>query len=185
MKQALITILIAWYSLHANAQKHNVFTDIGISFSRLYPGSSATYSYKPLRFLGVGVGFQAIPFYPTITNPHQYVPAIYGDIRFTIMPRKKNQFFALMNIGINLYRHSHSAFHQGNYDFTVINNCGNYTSFGVGYFYSLTKHMSGPYFSLKTIMNSYKVKAYNFVTQEQNIENWSSNTAIISLGYRF
>ncbi len=181
----LVALLVLFHCTDASAQKHVLYADVGVSLSRFSPGLSATYNYKFARFMGIGIGVQGYPFYPTMTSPHQFVPAIFGDLRFTIRPRKMGQLFAFLDIGIDFYKHSDNYSRDGNIAYTVDKDNGTYTGLGCGYFRRLTKRGGGPYGSLKIISNGYKANAYNVVSHEQRTESWSRGSAAVSVGFRF
>jgi hypothetical protein len=184
MKYILIALVIMLNPIVTSAQKHHLYTDIGLSLSQITPGFSATYNYRPVKWVGVGAGTQLFGFFPTLTNPHQYVPAIYGDLRFNIRPQKKNQFFVFVDMGINFYRHTNNYYQEDSVRYVVTKNNGTYTSFGIGYMSRLTER-SGFYGSIKTLANGYTTEALDLVTKQQYTDSWSRGTLVLSFGFKF
>jgi hypothetical protein len=185
MKYTLIALLTICNLTRISAQKHNLYTDAGISFSQFYPGLSATYNYKFARWIGVGAGCQAHAWFPTITNPHQYVPGVFGDLRLNIGPRKKNQFFAFMDLGINFYKHTNEDYRNETNVSSVSRDNGSYTGLGMGYFRQTTERGAGFYTSVKIMSNGYEANRQDLVTGEQSVESASRGTLALSFGYRF
>lgn len=167
-------------------KKHHLYADAGLSLSQLHPGASATYNYRPLKFLGLGAGAQVHAFFPTLTNSCQYLPAIFGDLRFTIRPLKKNQFFAFLNVGVDFYQHNNYIDQYEDVIYRVTNDNGVYSSIGLGYFrVKNTKRGSGIYFTVKTMSNSYGMEAFNISTKELYATSSSRGTLAVSFGYKF
>ncbi|MBA3829534.1 MAG: hypothetical protein H0X33_11405 [Taibaiella sp.] len=184
MKRSLIVVIMMFYSCLASAQGSYIYGDAGISLARFKPGASVTFNYNVLRFLGFGIGFQAYDFHATMTN-FQYVPAVYGELRLNIRPRKDNQFFAFMDIGANLYTHNDDLWQDRNFVYKVHSNNGTYGGLGIGYFRRLPKRSWGPYGSLKLISNSYKADSRDLTTSKQGTAGWGDATLVISAGFRF
>src|SRR6185437_9390914 len=166
MKYVLITWLAVFTSLAALAQKNNIYVDAGISLARFYPGTSTTYNYNITRYLGVGAGFQAYDFHATVTN-FQLVPAAFGEVRFNIGSKKKNKFFAFLDIGANFYKHTNNSSRDGNTIYYVTDDNGTYTGLGFGYHFHSKKPVWAHYVSLKIISNSYKANEYNLISSQR------------------
>jgi hypothetical protein len=203
MKYAFITVILVLNHIGTSAQKYNLFADAGISFSQITPGLSATYNYKLTRWLGAGIGVQGYAFYPTKTHHHQFVPAIFGDLRLNIRSRKRNQFFSFLDVGIDFYKHTDNYFQDANFIYNVPNDNGVYTGLGIGYFRGMAKaggkvnclpsesegepvvSNRGPYVSLKLITNNYKANAFNTLTGEKQTKTLGRGTIVFSLGFKF
>lgn len=185
MKRLIVGLFAALSTLAASAQKHNLFADGGICFSRINPGLSATYNYKPLKFLGVGAGIQAYDFFPTITNGHQYIPALFADLRLTVFPGKKNQVFFFYNLGIDFYKHTNTFYADETVIYNVPRDNGTYTGVGIGYFHRTTPRGGGFYISVKTVSNGYMTNAYDLVAKEQYEEKWSRGSLVLAGGFKF
>jgi hypothetical protein len=166
-------------------QKHHLYADVGISHSRFYPGFSATYNYRPVRFIGLGVGIQGYAWYPTMTNPHQFVPGVIGDLRFNVRPGKSSQFFSFLNVGIDFYKHNNTTEPDSNLIYSVSRNNGTYGALGFGYFLRLTRRGGGLYTSVKIMTNFYKTDVYDITTKEQYTETHDRGTLVISYGFKF
>lgn len=182
MKCFFIAVLMVFFSVGASAQKHNLFADAGVSFSRFRLGSSATYNYKFNNWLGVGAGYQGYSFSPTITNSRSFIPAVYGDLRFYIRSRKENQFFSFLDLGINLYKRTDKYYIDRGTIYHVAHDNGFCTGVGFGYFRRVTKSGWGPYTSIKMISNSYKADAYD--TRGKYISIWGTFTSAFSVGFK-
>ena len=190
MKYTLIALLVVWGAIDSPAQdslahKHVLYADAGNSMARFYPGASITYNYNIVKWVGIGVGIQAYDFHATISN-FEYVPAAFADLRVNICPRKKNQFFAFLDLGINFYKHNSSYYwRDGNTFYNVRSDNGNYGGLGVGYFRPITKRGWGPYGSLKIISNSYKAYPYSAVTDRQQAAGFGDATLVVAVGFKF
>lgn len=189
MKYILIALIAVWCPVVASAQEedgpHFRYADVGISGAKFYPGFSFTYNYRPVKFLGIGIGTQVHAFFPTITSPHQYIPAVFGDLRITIRPRKISQYFIFVDYGIALYKHSKNTHYQDDVVYYVPDDNGTYGSFGIGYFLRLTHRGGGAYVTLNTMFNYYKMTAYNVILQEETTEKAGRGTTVLSFGFRF
>lgn len=166
------------------SRKHQLFADIGISGSQFHPGLSATYNYKVFKFMGVGAGAHVHHFFPTITHPAQYVPAIYGDVRFTIFPRKKNQLFLYIDAGINFYSSSYYTVIEDNILYTDNSTSGSYSGIGIGFYHQFFKKDRGIYWTLTTISNSYSSDAIDLNTGEKYKAQSGRGTILLSCGIR-
>ncbi len=184
MKYALVALLVAFNPAGTWAQKNVFFGDAGISLARFYPGASVTYNHNLARWFGVGAGAQAYDFHATRTN-YQFIPALFGELRFNIRPRKKSQLFLFLDIGADFYKHNDYYWHQADMVYDVRKDDGIYTGLGIGYFRRKTKRGWGPYVSLKFISNSYNVDEYNIVSSKQNIAVWADATFVFSAGFKF
>jgi hypothetical protein len=185
MKYALIVLLVVSTSGTTLAQKHNLFADVGTAFNGLSPGFSVTYSYKLFKRFGAGVGVQGYTMSPTFTNIREFTPSVFADIRFYFRPEKKNQFFSLVDLGINFYEHNKNYYRKGNILYNTHGDNGFYAGLGFGYLRAITKRGSGPYTSLKILINGYKVDAYDLVSQEQRGSAFIGGNIAFSLGFKF
>ena len=185
MKYALIALLILLDPLHTSAQKNYLYTDIGPSLAYFDPGFSATYNYNLIRYIGIGAGAQSYVFHPAATNTHCFTPAIFADMRFRIRPERISQYFVIVDLGLNFYKHNNDSVLEGSYRYSVPNNNGIYLGLGLGYFLRLTYRGWGPYVSVKLINNIYKRDELNIVTNESSSLNSAGGTLIMSLGFRF
>jgi hypothetical protein len=186
MKYTLPALLmIVFNTMAVSAQKHNLYVDAGVCGSRINLGLSATYNYKPVKWFGIGAGLQTYDFFPRLVDVHQYVPAVFGDLRFNIRPGKTDQFFLFLDLGIDFYKHTGLSDTSGTVIYTDIDDNGSYTGFGFGYFRALKNNSWGPYGSLKLISNGYNADAYNFATGERYVESGSRGTIVLSFGLRF
>jgi hypothetical protein len=185
MRSIRILLLLAAYSLSAQAQKHHIYTDGAISLAYFDPGFSATYNYHPIKHIGIGLGVQGYVFHPASTNPRQFTPAVFADLRFQIRPKKISQYFVLLDLGMDFYQHNNDLSVKGNYVYSVPSNNGVYFGLGIGYFLRLTYRGWGPYTTVKLINNIYKQNEFNITTNEQRSIGSSGGTLILSLGFRF
>lgn len=183
IKCAFAVLLTAFTAQGALVQKNNVYEDIGISWSRLHPGMSLTYNYNVARWVGIGAGLHVYDFH-AIAPSFQMVPALYGEMRFTIRPRTANQFFAFLDLGINLYAREDDSWMEGNIKYTVANDNGTYGGFGIGYAWGRDGSDFRYYVSLKTISNSYHANGYNLATGEQTTVGMGDNTLVTSFGLK-
>lgn len=185
MKKTLLVLSIVCGATAANAQKHHLYADAGISLSQFVPGASVTYNYNFIPYIGIGAGVQAFGFFPTVTNGHTFVPAVFGDVRFNIRPKKSNQFFVLLDIGINFYKHNKTAHTEGYWAYYVDKDNGTYSSVGFGYLHKFAKR-GAIYTTLKTVTNHYQQKAWNILTGELRAgEGASRGTLAVSFGFRW
>lgn len=175
----------AIYVEETELPKHLLYTDVGLCGARINLGLSATYNYKVLPWLGIGVGAQAYDFFPTVCHDHRYVPAVYGDLQFYIRPRKKGQFLAFIDIGKDFYSSSDEYVRQNDFIYYVPLKNGGYFGLGIGYFRAVTKRGWGVYTTLKLISNFYKPNVYNIETGEKYISAYDRGTAVLSFGFRF
>ena len=185
MKNALIVLIIVSGSLSVSAQKQNVYVDAGPSLAYFDPGFSATYDYNFIKYIGIGLGTQAYVFHPAKTNPRQFTPALFADLRFRIRPEKISQYFILMDFGMDFYKHNNNSVLDGDFVYSVPQDNGIYFGLGIGYFLRLTYRGWGPYASIKLINNIYKRDQFNIVTNEPGSANVAGGTIILSLGFRF
>jgi hypothetical protein len=185
MRRISFVFLLLAGSWGASAQKQYLYTDGAISLAYFDPGFSATYNYNPVKHLGLGLGVQGYVFHPAITNPRQFTPAVFADVRFRIRPERISQYFALLDVGMDFYKHNNDQDIKSNHVYTVPNDNGVYVGLGIGYFLRLTHRGWGPYTTVKLINNLYKQNDYNMVTNEQ--KSWTSGggTIVLSLGFRF
>ncbi len=185
MKWLSVVLLSFASSLCATAQKHHIYTDGAISLAYFDPGFSATYNYHPVKYIGMGIGVQGYVFHPATTNPRQFTPAAFADVRFRIRPGKISQYFVLFDVGMDFYKHNNDLAAVGNYIYSVPNDNGVYAGLGLGYFLRLTYRGWGPYATAKLINNIYKRNEYNTITNEHSSIHPAGATIILSLGFRF
>lgn len=185
MKKALLVLSLIGSAAVANAQKHHLYADAGISLSQFMPGASVTYNYNFIPYIGIGAGMQGYGFFPTRTNGHTFVPAVYGDVRFNISPKKKSQFFVLLDVGMNFYNYAPKTYSENDWVYFVDKNNGVYSSFGFGYFNRFTKRGGGIYGTIKTVTNHYQLKALNMTTGEAQEDGASRGTLAIACGFRW
>lgn len=188
MKYILIALLAVWCPVAASAQAedgpHHLYADVGISGAKFFPGFSATYNYRPVRFIGIGIGTQVHAFFPTITSPHQYIPAFFGDLRIIIRTHKISQYFIFTDWGISLYKHSTNHHYNNDRIYYVPDDNGIHFSVGTGYFLRLTHQGGGAYVTLKVMGNQYKSTVYNTVLQEETTEKSGRGTIALSFGFK-
>jgi hypothetical protein len=187
MKCFLIALLVVSGSISASAQKHTLYADAGVSFSSgAKPGFSLTYNYKFAKHFGVGIGVQGYDFAPTTLEFHQFIPAVFVDLRLLIRPVKENQFFSFLDLGIDFYDPSGKYNTSGNpvIAYTPQKN-GFYSGLGAGYFRRMTKRGCGPYASLKTILNWNTMKGYDYSKGKNITTSSADGTFVFSLGFRF
>lgn len=171
--------------MRAAAQKQYIYTDAAISLAYFDPGFSATYNYNPIKYIGMGVGVQGYVFHTATTSPRLFTPAAFADIRFRIRPEKISQYFVLLDIGMDFYKHSNDSEIAGNYIDYVPKNNGVYVGLGIGYFLRLTYGGWGVYTTAKLINNIYKRNEYDITTKEPSSINAAGGTLVLSLGFRF
>src|SRR6476646_2777398 len=109
MRYISTLLLLIGSALCAQAQKQNIYTDGAISLAYFDPGFSATYNYNPVKHLGIGLGAQAYVFHTAITNPRQFTPALFADMRFRIRPKHISQYFVLLDLGMDFYKHNNDV----------------------------------------------------------------------------
>ena len=185
MKHAIIAFLFLANPLTTWAQKHYLYADVGLSLAYLNPGLSATYNYKVGKHFGIGAGAQAYVFHATITNTHQFTPALFADARFLIRPKHKSQYFILADLGIDFYKHSEDYLRDGNYVYSAPKDNGTYFGLALGYFRRTTARGWGPYASLKLITNFCKEDQLHLTTGEQKSLSVGRGTFVVSVGFRF
>jgi hypothetical protein len=186
MKYALIALFVLVGPLHTSAQKHHLYTDAGLCFD--YggnPGFSATYNYNIARHIGIGAGVQGYMWHAAITNPRQFMPALFADFRFRIRPERISQYFIIADLGMNFYKHNDDYMRDGNWVYSVPNDNGVYIGLGIGYFRRLTSRGWGAYVSLKAINNLYKESQLHLTTGDQKSPTVGHGTLVLSLGFRF
>ena len=192
MKCALVALLIAFNSIGALAQKTNLFADAGIALSRFIPGASLTYNYNPVKVVGAGIGIQGYDFHATMPT-FQFIPTIFGELRFNIRPEKSHNFFVFFDYGVNLYQHSNDHWTDGNLVYAVKSDNGAYTGGGIAYGWR-ARSFDSRYFdendvrfyvSLKMISNGYSADAYNSVSHEENTTRMGDATFVTSFGVKF
>jgi hypothetical protein len=182
MKNILIAVVVLIFPATIFAQRHSFYVDAGLSLARLYPGTSTTYNVNVARFIGLGAGFQGYDYHATIPN-FQLIPTAYGEVRFTIRPHKKNQFFFTFDKGINFYKKTNERWRQNNLYCQVKDDNGSYTGIGFGYLRK-GKGAWAHYWSLKLIANSYNVTTYNYITRENGEGRLGRATFVASFGFR-
>ena len=185
MKYALVALLLAFGTLRTSAQKHYLYTDGGLSLAYFDPGVSATYNYNPIKYIGIGAGFQGYVFHPVSTNPRYFTPAIFADVRFRIRPERISQYFIIVDLGMNFYKHNNDSLLDGGYIYTVPKDNGVYVGLAIGYFLRLTYRGWGPYVTVKLINNIYKRNEFEIATNQPSSINADGGTLILSLGFRF
>ena len=185
MRLISIVLFLLGSPLLASAQKQYLYTDGAISLAYFDPGFSATYNYNLVKHVGVGSGVQAYVFHTAITNHRQFTPAVFADFRFRIRPEKISQYFVLLDVGMNFYKHNNDTFRSGNRFYSVPKDNGVYVGLGLGYFLRLTHKGWGPYTTVKLINNLYKENEYNIITNEQKGITRGRGTLVLSLGFRF
>lgn len=181
MKITVVLIATLFISATCLAQKNNTFADIGSTGSITNPGFSVTFNKKLVKYFGVGLGVQGYNYVSSdsnFKNTHQFIPAVYADLR-GYLPVKKSLFFALVDLGMNIYKHTDALNPSQNH------NNGFYTGLGFGYSYTVTKRGCGPYISIKMISDSYKSKQYNPSNQQDYQQTNVDGNMAISLGYKF
>lgn len=183
MKKALLVLSLVGSAAIAHAQKHHLYADAGISLSQFMPGASVTYNYNFIPYIGIGAGVQGYGFFPTVTNGHTFVPAVFGDVRFNIRPKKSNQFFVLLDVGMNFYSHENYAEQDGNMVYGVIKDNGVLSGFGFGYLHKFAKR-GAIYTTLKTLTNHYQARTLNLTNGQQGTDGMSRGTLVVSFGYR-
>ncbi len=185
MKYILIALfVISGYV--AFAQQHNVYADAGITNVRLLPGGSVTYNYKLTGFLGAGAGFQVHNIFPTFTDQHKYVPALYADLRMTAWAKRKNSLISFLDFGWDIYKKDNEFYRDSTSVGLVPFNNGFYNCLGLGYFHKVTKKGGGAYVTLKLMLNWYNYREYSIVAEEYDRSLLStSGTVALSFGYRF
>jgi hypothetical protein len=167
------------------AQKHSVFTDAGISFSRFKPGVSVTYNYSLAPRFAVGIGAQIYHFHATKTNQDGYIPAVFADLRYLFRQQKKGRFFSFLDLGMNFYSHNDTYWRENNTIYRVQKDNGFYAGLGFGYNWLAKKHPWAPYTSLKFIGNWYKMEGYNLVAKQQSSHLGGGGTLAAAVGIRF
>jgi len=185
MKYTLIALLILINPISSSAQKSYLYADGGLSLAYFDPGFSATWNYNIIKYIGIGAGAQAYVFHPALTNPRQFTPAIFADIRFRIRPERISQYFILTDIGLDIYNHNDNYSRDGNYVYTVPKNNGVYFGLGIGYFLRLTYRGWGPYATMKIINNIYGKDQLDLNTGMHKTLTTGGGTIVLSLGFRF
>jgi hypothetical protein len=185
MKYLLIALLVLINPLATSAQKQYTYTDAALSLAYLDPGFSSTYNYNIVKHLGIGAGMQAYVFHPATTNPRTFTPAIFADVRFRIRPEHISQYFMLVDLGMDFYKHNDDYTRDGNYVYTVPKDNGVYFGLGIGYFLRLTYRGWGAYTTLKLINNIYTKDQLSIATGDQRSLTSAGGTFVMSLGFRF
>lgn len=185
MKYALIVLLILVNPLNSVAQKHQLYTDVGLCLDYTNLGLSATYNYNVGRHIGIGGGVQAYVFHPAITNPRQFTPAVFADFRFRIRSKHISQYFVLTDLGVDFYKHSDDYVREGNWVYTVPNDNGVYFGLGMGYFRRISSRGWGAYATLKMITNLHKENQLHLTNNEQKSVTIGDGTVVVSVGFRF
>lgn len=183
MKYATVLVVLSFLfiSFKTLAQRNNLYADAGFN-----PGFSITYNYKLAKHFSVGGGIQGYNFHPTPSNSNQFVPAIFGDIRFNLRPAKKNQFFPFIDLGIDIYQQHVKYRSTDSIIYNQPHNNGFYTGYGIGYLRRMTKRGGGPYASIKLIFNWSEINGYNTVSKKHEVGVLDGDGAFIfSLGFRF
>lgn len=181
MKYVFIALIVLLNPIGASAQKHSVFADVGYT-----PGFSVTYNYKLAKRLGAGVGLQGYRMHQTWEDTRNFTPALYGNIRLNMRPEKNNQFFLLLDLGMNLYKQDKTYYRDSISVFNIPRNNGIYSGLSFGYLRRMTKNGGGPYVSLKPIANWHTIRRYYLTTEERD-GPWLAVSAVlvISLGFKF
>jgi hypothetical protein len=185
MRSISILLVLLANSLLATGQKHYLYTDGALSLAYFDPGFSATYNYNPVKHLSIGLGAQGYVYHVAITNPRQFTPAVFADFRFHVRPKKISQYFFLLDLGMNFYKHKDDSTYSGYHAYSVPKDNGVYLGLGTGYFLRLTHRGWGAYTSVKLINNFYKRADYNIMTHEQRSPTLGEGTIVLSLGFRF
>lgn len=174
-------------SFAASAQKHTGYADLGMVLNGPYAGASATYNYKLTKRIGAGIGAQGCIFAPSDINKAQFVPAVFADVRLNMRPAKNNQFFALMDVGMNFYKADMRYYRRNAYDvFSNRHNNGVLFGLGVGYLRRLLPRGTGVYASLKMMTNNYTTNRYDPVTLQQMSVWYNSDFIFVaSIGVRY
>lgn len=168
-------------------KKHHLLADIATPVANAFPGFSVTYSYDMFPYVNAGAGIQLYKVTPTAIQVETFVPAVYADIQFKIRPKKRNQFFAFLDMGINIYQlnNSYRYYRSSSYYVVIPHDNGFYLGTGFGYLRQMIRNGGGPYVSLKFLSNANKISGYDYAKQREigildiNIE------LAISLGFKF
>ncbi len=174
-------------SLTATAQKHTAYADLGIVLNGPHPGASATYNYKLAKRLGVGIGAQGYVFSPNDINNAKFIPGVFADVHLNMRPAKNNQFFTLLDVGMNFYKADMRYYRTNAYDvFSNKHNNGMLLGLGVGYLRRLAPRGTGIYASLKMMSNNYTTNRYDPATL-QKMAVWYNSAFIFvaSVGIRY
>jgi len=185
MKYAYAVLLLLSVPVLTSAQKSSFYADAGICLAYLDPGTSATYNYNCNKHIALGAGLQEYSFHTTLTNAHQLTSAVFGEMRYNMRRRKKGQYFSMLDMGIDFYRHNDSYYRDGEKTYTVPGNNGFYTGLAFGYVHYTTRRHGGPYCSLKMISNWYRSNSYDAATNEYGHGGSSDGTLVVSVGFRF
>lgn len=181
MKQTLVVSFILFYSIVSSAQKHNIWADIGY-----VPGASVTYNYKFAKRFAAGAGLQGYTYYRTDVDGRKFTPALFADLRLNLAPGRKNQFFSLLDLGMNIYKQDKTYFRDTTSVYNIPHNNGFYSGLGIGYFRRITKRNSGIYASFKLMLNWHTLTRYSIISEEEDIELLSANgAAVFSIGFKF
>ena len=176
MKYIFIGLLVIFNPISSLAQKDNLFADVGST-----GGFSVTYNHKTREGFGMGGGLQGYNFSLTKYDSHQFLPGVFGDLRF-YRPRKKHLFFYLIDLGINVY--TFNSIYTA-YKIITAKNNGLYFGFGAGYLRTITKRGGGPYASLKFISNGYTADEYYIPTGTHSKFFGIDGTLALSVGFKF
>ncbi|MCB0698429.1 MAG: hypothetical protein KDC11_01215 [Chitinophagaceae bacterium] len=197
MKYALIVLLTVLLPIGASAQKHSskvdttgkhsLYGDLALPIGSSFPGFSITYNYKLTQPFRVGIGVQGYKFSPNLDYPPKFIPAVFVDLRVTAWSRKKNQFVAFMDFGMNFYKQDKS------FSFVDTNTLGHYAhnngfdlGIGLGYFRRMTKRGGGPYLMFKLITNWYNTRGYSIVSEQQEIGLLNMDgSPTIAIGFKY
>ena len=192
MKKVMAIVLIGMVSINVLAApvvkkkkielpdpRHNVYADIGLP-----PGLSLTYNYKLTKKIGLGIGAQGYRL--DFLQTHEFIPAVYADLRMYIMPRKKHQLFCMVDLGLSLFKSGNKYYSDdGTVAYTLTQDNGFYYGMGFGYFRMKTKRGGGFYASMKIITNICNVNQTWLATNTQrNVDHFDSEGAI-SVGFKF
>jgi hypothetical protein len=180
----LIALLIVINPIGTFAQKNSLFADAGLSLDGIYPGCSITYNHNFTKRFSLGVGLQGYTFTLTATA-HQFLPAVFADVRYNFLQRKKGALFLFLDLGSNFYPKNDYQFYDGYDVYDIHGNAGFYTGLGLGYFRCVTKRGWGPYASLKVISNAYYANDYNIIARKDEPAGWLYATLAISVGFKF
>ena len=181
---ALVAILLPLLSV---AQKHTAYADLGVVLNGPRAAASATYNYKLAKRLGVGIGAQGCIYAPTDVNIAQFVPGVFADVRLNIRPAKNNQFFTMLDVGMNFYKADMRYYRTNAYDvFSNRHNNGMLLGLGVGYLRRLAPRGTGVYASLKMMSNNYTTNRYDPATLQKMAVWYNSDFIFVaSVGIRY
>jgi len=182
----ILLVLVLFSSASVFGQQHNFYADAGLVFSgQGGPVFSATYNYRPVKHIGLGLGVQGCKFRPTYTTDIVFMPTVFGEFRVNIRPEKKNQFFTFIDFGMNFYKHSDLLYSnsEGIYEYKGDN--GFYFGLGLGYFRPITERGWGPYASIRIISNAFYGNAYYVSRPNDHTSGYLWGDLAFSVGFKF